>query len=277
MLTRFFSKQNQPTFQFSYDWVSDMAPVWANVLKEFKGRPHLNYLEIGVFEGRSMIWMFENMLTHETAQATGIEMFTFKDRDFVESNLKAAGILNRVNLLEGESQFVMRTLEPEQYDIIYVDGDHRARGAVTDMALAWILLKEGGVMIFDDYTLHADCNPTEAQVKDAADMFVSCFQNEMELIERTDRQVFMKKRPLYSSDYITQAGPLYFYWGTEPKYRKLMNGETNQEVPLTEPELWHLAKALCARPMGQVKATLDGIPREVAEPLRQKAPYFFTE
>jgi hypothetical protein len=38
-----------------------------------------------------------------------------------------------------------------QYDFIYVDGDHAGEAAMTDACMAWGLLRQGGIMLFDDY------------------------------------------------------------------------------------------------------------------------------
>jgi hypothetical protein len=52
------------SYNFSEDWFTENIPVWLKVLSPFKGKPNLNYLEIGVFEGRSVIWMLENIQTY---------------------------------------------------------------------------------------------------------------------------------------------------------------------------------------------------------------------
>jgi hypothetical protein len=39
----------------------------------------------------------------------------------------------------------------EQYDFIYIDGDHTPKAVINDGVLAWDLLKVGGIMAFDDY------------------------------------------------------------------------------------------------------------------------------
>ena len=56
-------------YNFSTDWFSMNIPLWKKLLKEFKGKPGVNYLEIGLFEGRSFFWMLENILTHPTSTA----------------------------------------------------------------------------------------------------------------------------------------------------------------------------------------------------------------
>ncbi len=36
------------------------------------------------------------------------------------------------------------------FDVVYVDGDHRAAPALCDMILGWKLLRPGGLMLLDD-------------------------------------------------------------------------------------------------------------------------------
>ena len=56
---RWFLNRNYDTFKkFVY-------PKWA-------GKP-LTYLEIGVFEGMSMVWMLQHILTHDNSRGVGID------------------------------------------------------------------------------------------------------------------------------------------------------------------------------------------------------------
>lgn len=50
-------------YKFTEDWFSGNIPLWTEVLAPFKGKPDIHYLEIGVWEGRSAIWVLENILT----------------------------------------------------------------------------------------------------------------------------------------------------------------------------------------------------------------------
>ena len=46
----------------------------------YRGRPGLRYLEVGVFEGRSLLWMIDQVLTHPSSQATGIDILAVRSR-----------------------------------------------------------------------------------------------------------------------------------------------------------------------------------------------------
>ena len=50
-------------YKFTTDWFTNRIPLWEKILAPLKGKQGIHYLEIGVFEGRSAIWMLENILT----------------------------------------------------------------------------------------------------------------------------------------------------------------------------------------------------------------------
>ena len=116
----------------------------------------MNYLEIGLFEGCLLLWMFENILTHPTARATGIDPFDWADRKPFLSNLNASGFAEQVTTIIGFSQEEMRALPLRMFDIIYIDGSHAADDVLEDAILSARLLKPGGLLIIDDYLWDTD-------------------------------------------------------------------------------------------------------------------------
>jgi len=52
-----------------HDWFTHKIPSWDIALDEFKGKPNIAYLEVGAYEGRSVMWMHDNVLTHPTSRA----------------------------------------------------------------------------------------------------------------------------------------------------------------------------------------------------------------
>ncbi len=135
-------------YTFTEDWFSRRIPVWKTLLDHLRGKPHISYLEIGVFEGRSALWMLENELTHPTSRATTIDIASNEN---YTRNLKLSGLGAKVTNLIGPSQTKLRELPLESFDIIYVDGGHSAMDVYSDAAQSWLLLKPGGILIFDDY------------------------------------------------------------------------------------------------------------------------------
>jgi hypothetical protein len=169
------------------------VPIWNKALERYKAKPEVNYLEIGLFEGQSFLWMLENVLTNPTARATGIDPFSdpscaFKSRTYKEifySNLTASGSENKTRIIEGYSQTELRKLPLESFDIIYIDGSHISADVLEDAILSWRLLKDGGVLIFDDYSLHTGMDR-------AIDTFYDFFSERFKPLH-VDWQVLLRK------------------------------------------------------------------------------------
>ncbi len=180
----------QHEYEFTTDWVTNKLPAWEKVLAPFKGKPDVHYLEIGVYEGRSAVWMLENILTHPTARLTGVDPFLgdFKQRCF--ANIERSEASEKVKLITGYSQVVMRELPLDSFDIIYIDGSHHKQDVLEDAVLSWRLLKEGGILIFDDYLFGRESPskggeaPTDVP-KLAIDPFVHCFDEQLEVIHNS--------------------------------------------------------------------------------------------
>jgi predicted O-methyltransferase YrrM len=155
-------------YKFTHDSFSDNIDQWRKHLGRFAGLPHLNFLEVGSFEGRSACWLLQNILTHETSKLVCVDVFDeeesqglydtnnlnsasmSKEQRF-EHNVCQTGARHRVEKIKGRSQEVLRFLQSSFYDFIYLDASHIAKDVLEDAVYAWPLLKEGGIMTFDDY------------------------------------------------------------------------------------------------------------------------------
>jgi SAM-dependent methyltransferase len=188
----------QKEYRFRTDWFSRHIPVWQACLEGYKGKPDVHYLEIGLYEGRSALWMLENVLTHPTAHLTGVDLFPDEYRyasgkghkDVFESNLRLSGLEPKTTIIQGYSQVVLRGLPLESFDIIYIDGSHDMADCLEDAVLAWRLLKEGGTLIFDDYLMvtEGDERPDRA-----IDTFIFFFGKHFETLH-AGWQVFLRKK-----------------------------------------------------------------------------------
>jgi predicted O-methyltransferase YrrM len=139
--------------QFSTDWFHHNIPYWESWLAGHRGKPALRALEIGSFEGRSTMWLCQNILTDAASTIDCLDFFrddpVFGDyHGRFRSNTDAWR--EKITEYPGSSFDSLRKVEG-LYDIVYVDGWHSAFGAMADGLMAWPLLKVGGVMIFDDY------------------------------------------------------------------------------------------------------------------------------
>lgn len=187
-------------YKFGSDWFSSRIPNWEKQLAHLKGKPGLNYLEVGPYEGRSFLWVLDNVLTHPSSKATAIDIFaadtsTHYDASYearFRANVARSGAAERVTIIKGSSQDELRALATGPFDVIYIDGSHAAEDVLADTVLAWPLLKEGGIMIFDDYTWHADW-PRHLRPNFAISAFINAYNKQVELLHH-GYQLFVKKR-----------------------------------------------------------------------------------
>ncbi|HEV3383834.1 MAG TPA: class I SAM-dependent methyltransferase [Gemmata sp.] len=183
---------------YSTDWFTYNLPVWERILKPLKGNP-VQALEIGVFEGRSTVWLLENIMTNPEASLSWIDTFSgsaeHTDIDFAKvekkfhENTRRFG--TKVKGWVGKSQDVLRSMSSEQFDLVYIDGSHEAPDVLSDAVLAWTLLKPGGLMGFDDYEWHVYPAPERCPAL-AIDAFVDVMRGQLTVLDR-GYQVWVKK------------------------------------------------------------------------------------
>jgi hypothetical protein len=192
------SRVYQRKYEFTTDWFNYNVPVWEQALAPFKGQPNVSYLEVGTYEGRSILWAIENILTHPSSRLTAIDIFDgpYKERYF--ANLARSGGQDRVTSIANYSQLALRELPLESFDIIYIDGSHAKQDVLEDAVLSWRLLKKNGILIFDDYRwagcfVEGTCDAPTDVPKPAIDAFLQCFDRQLEVIHNS-YQVVARKR-----------------------------------------------------------------------------------
>jgi predicted O-methyltransferase YrrM len=163
VVNKLVTKDETPKYNyiFTVDWFSYNIPIWTHFLNELKDKPNLHFLEIGSFQGRSTIWLLENILTNNTSKITCIDTFegSIEHNIHFQNDIKnlfdifshnISKFKNKVNIIKNKSQNALKHIN-DQYDFIYIDGDHKASSVIEDAILSFSLLKKGGIMIFDDY------------------------------------------------------------------------------------------------------------------------------
>jgi len=157
---------------FGPDWTSHHFNDWSHWLAAFAGKP-VHGLEIGSFEGRSARWFMEHICTDSQSSLTCIDPHDYADElalvpggathiieqfDWSEVNRRFLHNLRpwiadrRLRFLQTNSRDAFSVLPPEpRYDFAYIDGSHFAACVLEDAVLVWPRLKQGAVLIFDDY------------------------------------------------------------------------------------------------------------------------------
>jgi predicted O-methyltransferase YrrM len=180
------------TYDFSDDWFSHNIPLFEEFLGDLKGQPCC-LLEIGSYEGRSAIWLAENIAIHPASRIDTVDVL---ESPRLRRNLEAGGHPEKLVFYRGTSAVILRTLAFDSYDFAYIDGCHSRVNVLEDAVLAFRLIKAGGVMAFDDY-LKVDrdiLDPNqEGRPKEAIDAFLAVYSEKIELLYR-DYQVWIRKR-----------------------------------------------------------------------------------
>ena len=193
--TKAYNKQ----YTFSVDTFTGRIPSWAKLLSDFKGKPGINYLEIGTFEGRSALWMLENILTHPTARLTIIDVFGENNYSTFTSNVNLSGEANKFTILSGFSTHRIRELSFNSIDLAYIDGSGKGIVMLSDLVNTWNLLKVDGVIICSRYSLNErlrralNLQPGDPGPHEAIDAFLKLYNPYITILAFQEHQVFIRK------------------------------------------------------------------------------------
>jgi predicted O-methyltransferase YrrM len=187
------------------DWFSHNIASWQQIFRD-AGAPK-SILEIGAYEGRSTVWMAENLLapggeivvvdhwlgssTHEAAEMPNVEARFDANLELLGRRVPAARV---VKMKASSAQALARLLvegRAGSFDFVYVDGSHEAPDVLTDATLAYPLLRVGGLIAFDDYGWRrfADVNDNP---KAAVDAFTNVFWKKLALVSGGYQAFFRK-------------------------------------------------------------------------------------
>jgi len=188
---------------FTTDWFTQNIDVWNTVLDDLKGKP-IKALELGSYEGRSALWLTENILTHRDATLMCVDSWDgggeLKDHDWndifkrFKNNVKNQSKISwtRSDTTSYLTENIYLNGSEGIFDLIYVDASHFAPQTLIDCVLSHLVLKPGGIIIFDDYLigglLHTPTTP-----KTAIDAFMECFAQEYDWLIMGYQVILRKK------------------------------------------------------------------------------------
>lgn len=194
-------------YEFTKDWFNWAPAVWEQLTPMLSGvAGKRNFLEIGSFEGRSSVWIAENMM-QDGDHLRCIDTWEGGE-EHDEENMSEVEERFRANLIVATQKFPERLIFQSKgtsvarlaqlqgktmFDFIYIDGSHVAKDVLTDACLAWPLLKKGGLMVFDDYTWSPNARDILHRPKIAIDAFVNIFAEEVEIIHLGYQLIVRKK------------------------------------------------------------------------------------
>jgi len=195
-------------YQFTQDWFHWAPQVWEQLIPMLPERK--KFLEIGSFEGRSTVWIVENMMedggeiycidTWEGGEEHSEEDMAAVEARFAHNRQVLMGKYHHRHITRDKGTSTERLAgwlasSPAPtgvFDFIYIDGSHIAKDVLTDACMAWPLLKPKGLMVFDDYMWG---NPRDIlhRPKPAIDAFCNIFAEEAEIVHVGYQLVVRKK------------------------------------------------------------------------------------
>lgn len=178
-----------------------LANYWQRFLSYnlFNTRP-INYLEIGTFYGANLFSVANTYASHPESKLYCIDPWIdYTDYDEYKTqqntiyntfnkNLESFSEKHKINVFRGYSNNEVPKLSDEYFDIIYIDGNHEPEYVLEDAVLCFRKLKEGGIMIFDDYGWGGP-----DLTKRGIDSFVHAYYKKINILGEQLSQVFIQK------------------------------------------------------------------------------------
>lgn len=159
-------------------------------------------IEVGVFEGNTTFWMADNLTPHNpNLKIYAVDPHVGSNDMSEDPKMVHANFTHNLNECTHKNVEYIRKYSEDglidlinrgvKAELIYIDGDHRAAGVLTDLVLAYKLLVPGGVILCDDATIwkYKDKNGTEAAQMSprlAIEMFMQCYWHHIEPIKVPD-------------------------------------------------------------------------------------------
>ncbi len=185
-------------YQFTQNWFFQTCQYWPWLFGQigWDAKEPKSILEIGSFEGQSTCWILENLIDNEKSMVFCLDSFEGGEEhqtgehdlenlfDRFSYNVSLTGKEDSVQIFVGDSRQSLSQLICNElmFDFIYVDGSHKAKDVLADAVMSWILLRKGGLIIFDDYLWEKFEANISSAPKIAIDSFVNCYAEEVRIL-----------------------------------------------------------------------------------------------
>jgi predicted O-methyltransferase YrrM len=172
------------------NWFKPHSKNFEYGLSRYSQIPNLNFLQIGAYTGDASEWILENILTDPTSTLTDVDTWEGSDepvhKSFNWSDLesfydKRMSKFSNIKKYKGRSLEYLQSCN-EEFDFIYIDGDHTAEGVYQDAVYSFPLLKRYGILAFDDYQWKHDTKNIELEPKLGIDKFLEENKDNVEII-----------------------------------------------------------------------------------------------
>jgi hypothetical protein len=189
------------------NWFDSVARAnFTEFLLPEAGQDNYQALQIGAFVGHASDWLLRYVLTGNKVMLYDVDTWQGSDeaehelfdwQDVFDTYLDRIGLRAymrcRYFRMTSDRFFdsYANMLDRNQFDFIYIDGDHTADQVWKDGAKGWKYLKQGGILAFDDYEWDAGKGP-QHNPKQGIDTFLEVHDGEYELLAK-NWQVWLRK------------------------------------------------------------------------------------
>lgn len=154
------------TPEYTADWTAQYARHLAVLQHERPGFAPHDYLEVGVYEGRSVHVACGTFST--IARCTAVDPWPDPAwRQRAERNLALLAPRVAIEMVPQVSRTALPALEHagRTFDMIYIDGAHTADAVYADSCSAYRLLRPGGLLVWDDLPWECPISKLRGQVE----------------------------------------------------------------------------------------------------------------
>ena len=198
------------TIPLRWDNFTMHAPLWKEVLDHFfSTKTNLKFLELGSGNGLCANFLLDHYSCYlDTVDIykshiiqiipDGIELIKsqYGDKDLEDDGDNNKYLVSTINNLQpfiknnrctfhnmSTKEFLLKN-QGKKYDFIYIDASHNADWVLYDAVNSFPLLKEDGLMIFDDYGMH-NCAK-------GVDAFLNCFESYVKIFHKEWQLMLLK-------------------------------------------------------------------------------------
>tara|TARA_B110000037_G_C17110452_1_gene501650 strand:+ start:22 stop:1935 length:1914 start_codon:yes stop_codon:yes gene_type:complete len=177
--------------------------TWDKHLYHFQNKKN-NILEIGAYKGEASSWFLTNLCNHKDSRLYAVDTWegspeypentNFKSiEEEFNKTMKDTGKKNQLIKIKNISFKALIELNQKniKFDIIYIDASHVSKDVLSDAVLSWNILKENGILIFDDYEWNI-LKKNYERPKLAIETFMKIYTTEIDILA-VKRQVLLKK------------------------------------------------------------------------------------
>ena len=164
----------------------------------------LNILELGSYKGDATSWFLINLTSNPDSKVYAVDTWKGSPEYFNTNFKEIEYIFNEtIKKLNKEKQLVKMKMTTTNallklninnilFDLIFIDASHEAIDVLSDAVLSWNILKENGILIFDDYKWNK-LNNYHFRPKIAIDSFIDIYKTQIKILYIGYQVIIQKK------------------------------------------------------------------------------------